>query len=157
MYTKVLVPLDGSELAECSLPHVRDLAKDGAVGEVILLTVAVLALPYSEINLDNGVITPSFDLVAFRRERLEASRKYLEDVQSRLAAEGIKARTELQEGDRPAQAIVEYARKNGVNMIVIATHGYTGMKRMLFGSVALGVLHDSPVPVLLIRPEACQG
>jgi len=53
----------------------------------------------------------------------------------------------------PAQSIVSYAAQNGVNLIIIATHGYTGMKQVMLGSVALRVLHDAHVPVLLIRPE----
>ena len=47
-------------------------------------------------------------------------------------------------------------RDNGIDLIIIATHGYTGMKKLMFGSVALEVLHSSHVPVLLIRPESCR-
>jgi nucleotide-binding universal stress UspA family protein len=157
MYKKVLVPLDGSELAECSLPHIKNLAQSGSIGEVILLNVVVLVLPFQEINLDGVGVATTFDFTAFRDEHLEKSRKYLAGVESRLASDGIKVKTELREANRPAQTIVDYAQNNGVDMIVIATHGYTGMKKMLFGSVALSVLHESHVPVFLIRPEACRG
>ncbi len=51
---------------------------------------------------------------------------------------------------------MNYAEANDVDLIVIATHGYTGMKKLMFGSVALRVLHDSHVPVLLIRSESCR-
>jgi nucleotide-binding universal stress UspA family protein len=54
----------------------------------------------------------------------------------------------------PADAITDDAREQGIDMIVIATHGYTIMKEMLLGGVPAGVLHHSPVPVHLIRPEA---
>ena len=84
------------------------------------------------------------------------SRKYLADVESRLASEGIKVKMESLEGNRPADAISDYAQKNGTDMIVIATHGYTGLKKLMLGSVALGVLHESHIPVLLIRPESCR-
>ena len=60
------------------------------------------------------------------------------------------------ESYRPASTITDYAHKHGFDLIVMATHGYTGMKGMMLGSVALKVLHESNVPVLLIRPEACQ-
>jgi len=59
------------------------------------------------------------------------------------------------EANTTADAITDYARENGFDMIVIATHGYTGIKKMLLGSVALGILNQSHVPVHLIRPEAC--
>ena len=51
--------------------------------------------------------------------------------------------------------ITDYAQEHGCDLIVIATHGYTGMKKMMLGSIALKVLHQSHVPVLLVRPEAC--
>jgi nucleotide-binding universal stress UspA family protein len=69
---------------------------------------------------------------------------------------GMNVSMETLESYHPAQAITDYAEKNGVDLIVIATHGYTGMKKMLLGSIALKVLHESNVPVLLIRPEECQ-
>ena len=84
------------------------------------------------------------------------SRNYLEDLKSRFASEGIHVKTELLEANRPADAISDYAQKNGVDLIVIATDGYTGMKKLMFGSVALRVLHDANVPVLLIRSVSCQ-
>ena len=55
----------------------------------------------------------------------------------------------------PATCIVKYAKDNDVDLIIIASHGHTGINKMMLGSVALEVLHDSHVPVLLIRPEVC--
>ena len=156
MYKKVLVPLDGSELAECSLNHVKNLAKDGSIGEVILLHVVVIELPLLDINGEDGGIGQSFDYKAFRDAHLKKSHNYLAGMQAKLSAEGIKVRAESIEANRPAQFITDYAGKNGVDMIVIATHGYTGIKSVLLGSVAFKVLHESHVPVLLIRPEACR-
>ena len=149
MYKKVLVPLDGSELAECALPHVKNLIKDGAIGKVVLLNVAGVDISWSEI--DQGI-----DIAGIRQKLLDTSRQYLADMQSRLRAEGFSVETELIEANRPAHVIADYAQKNHVDLIVIATHGYTGMKKMLLGSVALKVLHESQVPVLLIRPASCQ-
>jgi nucleotide-binding universal stress UspA family protein len=151
MYQKVLLLLDSSELAECALPEVKKLAGGGFIGEVILLNVVkidLMGIPTTH--------TRSIDLPAFRKAHFEKSRKYLEKIQSELSSEGINVKTEVLEG-RPAQTIVNYANTNGVDLIVIATHGYSGMKRLMFGSVALRVLHDSHAPVLLIRPESCRG
>lgn len=154
MYQKVLVPLDGSELAECALNHVRGLSKDGSAGEITILNIMKVDIPW--LGSEDEREHRQFDINKIREEVSNASQKYLADVQSRLASEGIRVETESREANRPAQAIIEYALENGTDMIAMATHGYTGMKGMMMGSVALSVIHQSHVPVLLIRPEACR-
>jgi nucleotide-binding universal stress UspA family protein len=151
MYQKVLVPLDGSELAECALNHVKNLVKEGSAGEVTLFNVVKVDTPWAELYGKN------FDINAMREALFASARKYLAKIESQLNSDGIKVKTEALEANQPAHAIADYARTNGIDMIVIATHGYTGMKKLMLGSVALGVLHDSHVPVLLIRPESCRG
>ena len=96
------------------------------------------------------------DVNLLREKAFQSSQKYLAGVESRLASEGIKVKTVSLEAVRPDGAISDYAREKGMNIIIIATHGYSGMKKMLLGSVAFGVLNQSSVPVLLIRPESCQ-
>jgi nucleotide-binding universal stress UspA family protein len=150
MYQKILVPLDGSKLAECALPHVKNLVKKGAEGEVILLKVVYIHLQRG------GEVSSYFDINEVRENLFRESRKYLAEVESRLASEDMKIKIESLEGNRPADTISDYAQENGVDVIVIATHGYTGLKKLMLGSVALGVLHESRVPVLLIRPESCR-
>ena len=144
MYEKVLVPLDGSKLAECTLPHVRKLAGLGAVKEVLLLSVVESASYW---------MTDAVDATQLQKDQMNAAKKYIDTVQSKLSAEGLKAKAEVLEG-RASLAIVDYAKENNVDLIVIATHGYSGLKQWVFGSVALRVVHDAPAPVLLIRPEA---
>jgi len=154
MYKKVLVPLDGSGLAECALSHVINLFKDGSVKEVTLLNVVKVDLRGAAMGVDE--YPKSIDLQAIREPLFIASRKYLADIESRLVSEGIKVKTESLEGNRPADIITEYAQKEGMDMIIIGTHGYTGLKKLLLGSVAWGVLHQSHIPILLIRPESCR-
>ena len=77
-------------------------------------------------------------------------------MKSRLSSEGIKVESVSMEANRPAEMIMDYAKKNGMELIIMATHGHTGFKRLMLGSVASGVLNQSTVPVLLIRPEACR-
>ena len=96
------------------------------------------------------------DINAIRESLFIASRKYLADIESRLGSEGIKVKTESLEGNRPANTITEYAQEKGMDLIIIGTHGYTGLKKLMLGSVAFGVLHQSHIPVLLIRPESCR-
>jgi nucleotide-binding universal stress UspA family protein len=150
MYKKVLVPLDGSDLAECALSHLKSLFKDGSVGEMTLLNIVTIDIPWG--GLESG----HFDLNALREKVLTSSRKYLGEVESRLSSQGIKVKTESVEANRPADTITDYAQKNGMELIIMATHGYTGLKKLMLGSVASGVLNQSHVPVLLIRPEACR-
>ncbi len=156
MYKKILVPLDGSELAECALTHVKKLFQDGPGGEVVLINAVVTDIPWREINAGEDGHPTAFDYTGFKKTFIDKSKKYLAGVQTRLASEGIKVRTETTESNGPSHTITDYAQKNGVDLIVIATHGYTGMKKMMLGSIALKVLHESNVPVFLVRPEACR-
>lgn len=155
MYKKVLVPLDGSELAEIALTHVTNLAKEGSIGEVILLQVVEMEIPIAYTSADDYAAGQSYDFQAIWNDQLDKSRAYLADLQARLSSQGIKVQTVIIEGGRTVQAITECAKKHSVDLIVIATHGYTGMKKLLMGSVASRVLHESCMPVLLIRPDSC--
>ena len=146
MYKKVLVPLDGSELAECALPKVVNLHRGGVFGEVILLNV---------VDIPSLWVAEGLDVLKLKNALLDKAQEYLSDVRTRLSSEGLNVRDVVMEG-KTAQTIIDYSRENDVNLLVLATHGYTGMKQLMFGSVALRVLHDAHVPVLLIRPESCR-
>ena len=153
MYRKILVPLDGSELAECVLPHVKNMVKDGLTGEAILLNVFY---PYFPMPEEKDLFTYG-DYNATKKRIRQSSINYLANLQRRLDSEGVKVKTELLTGSRPAETIAEYAQDNGIDLIIISTHGYTGLRKLMFGSVALEILHTSHVPVLLIRPESCRA
>lgn len=146
MFEKILVPLDGSELAECALPYVMNLAKGSAVGEIILLSI---------IEIPSVELTEGFDIISLKNALSSKANKYLADLQVQLGSEGVNVKVKVLEGNA-AQSIIEFSKEKSVNLIVIATHGYTGIKQLMFGSVALRVLHDAHVPVLLIRPESCR-
>jgi nucleotide-binding universal stress UspA family protein len=150
MYKKILVPLDGSELAGCVLDHVRALVKAGSAGEVTLFNVVKVDIRWAELYGQN------FDINGMREALFASAMKYLAKIESQLNSEGIKVKTESLEANSPAYKITEYAQKNGMDLIIMGTHGYTGLKKMIMGSVASGVLNSSPVPVLLIRPESCR-
>lgn len=150
MYKKCLVPLDGSALAECALNHVKNLVKEQSVGEVTLINVVKVDIPWASVD------ERTIDLAAIRKPLFASANKYLAGVEKKLTAKGVKVKTASVEGNRPGETIVDYARAKGMGLIVIATHGHTGLKKLMLGSVATRVLHDSPVPVLLIRPESCR-
>ena len=150
MYQKILVPLDGSGLAECALSHVKTLVKGGLASEVTILNIVEIDIPWSDVETGKG-----FDINVLRESVLKSARKYISDMESRLASEGIKVKTDIIEANRPAETITDYARDKKMDLIVMATHGLSGFKKLFLGSVSSGVLNQSNVPVLLIRPEAC--
>jgi nucleotide-binding universal stress UspA family protein len=145
MYQRILVPLDGSELAECVLSHAQSFVMDRPVVEITLLHVVKIDIPWSEV-----------DLSEFRGRVSAETNKYLAEMKSRLVSTGVKVKTKAVEANAPAETIAKYAEENNIDLIVMSTHGYTGFKKMMLGSVASGVLNQSSVPVLLIRPEACR-
>ncbi|MDA8127018.1 MAG: universal stress protein [Deltaproteobacteria bacterium] len=151
MYQKILVPLDGSGLAECTLSHVKSLAKGGFAGEVTILNIVEIDIPWGNVETGKG-----FDLNALREAAFKSAGKYISELGSRLTSEGIKVKTDIIEANRPAETITDYAREKKMDLIVMATHGNSGFKKLLLGSVSSGVLNQSSVPVLLIRPEACR-
>jgi nucleotide-binding universal stress UspA family protein len=154
MKKKVLAPLDGSGLAECALSHVKDLAKSGLIEEVTLLNVLQIEIPWAD-GYGEG-FGERLDINAIREKSFAASRRYLSGLEASLAAEGIKVKTDAIEANGVASAITDYAQQKGMDLIVVATNGYTGLKKMLLGSVASGIVQQSNVPVYLIRPEACR-
>ena len=150
---KMLVPLDGSELAELVLPHVEALAsaKDGAAEVVLAGICEPLVLPPAttpETSVNWG--TAADEYLAKSKKSAE---KYLSRVQKGLIDAGLKVTLEVLEGD-PAAVIVDYASRKQVNLIVMATHGRSGIGRWAYGSVAQKVLHGGSSPILLVRPPA---
>jgi nucleotide-binding universal stress UspA family protein len=143
MYSKILVPLDGSDVAECVLPHVEALATANDHVSVTFL--------YAVQPLEVIMAKPAF------RDRIEsearaAAQDYLDDLASRQKYhESAEAKVVM---GRAADAIVDYAKKNKVDLILMATHGLSGVKRWVRGSVADKVLQEAPVPVWLIRANA---
>lgn len=144
--TKILVPLDGSALAEEALPHAVDLAR--ALGAKLhLVRVVVPAHTYwaGEMAAFSYVSPTMID-----DEEREAT-SYLDDLVARCQTEGVAA-TRSVRVENAALGIVATAEDEGVSFIVMATHGRTGLMRTLLGSVALQVLHESDVPILLVHP-----
>jgi nucleotide-binding universal stress UspA family protein len=162
MYQKVLVPVDGSQLGECVLEHVRAVATGCHVADVVLLHVLrPLSGPLHTHDIGEGPrghMTPDNEaaLYHYERETSESEAKeYLAKVADRLGKDGVATRTEITRGD-PAQEILLYAEKEGVDLIIISTHGRSGVTRWAFGSVADKVIRHSIVPVLIAVPKGCR-
>jgi nucleotide-binding universal stress UspA family protein len=146
MKRQILVPLDGSTLAETALPHAITLARATSAS---LLLLRVVSVPTGTQGLGwSSQLTGPYDEI--EAEEADAQ-KYLDDVALRLHAEGLDVQTAVHEGD-PAKSIVSCAEMHPeITTIAMATHGRSGPARWFFGSIAEAVLHASPVPLLLVR------
>lgn len=152
MYRKMLIPLDGSDLAECSLEHAKAIAQGCSVPEIVLFQVIE---PFSLAAM-SALSEADADTVArVREQNQQDAREYLSKVESKLMEQGIATRTVSLEG-RPADEILSYAEKNDVDLIIMSTHGRSGLSRFFFGSVAEKVSRHSLVPVLLLSPKGCK-
>ena len=152
----ILVPLDGSELAESVLPHVETLAKQRGAEPINVTLLRVCEPPVapsyytpelSGVPLNWGTY---MEQEAARCKRV--ANEYLAGVEKRLKASNIKARSEVLTG-KATDAIVDYANKNPFNLIVMTTHGRSGLSRWVYGSVAENVLQGVSSPVFLLKPQ----
>ncbi len=150
MYNKVLVPLDGSQLAECVFPHVEVLAGGCKVKEVVLIRVVE---PFRQPTPSEYVIKPE-DVVRINEEVRAEAEKYISQAKAKIKLSGMEVKTGVLKG-HPAEALAEYATKNGVDLIVIATHGRSGVSRWVWGSVADRILRSACVPVMMVRAPGC--
>jgi nucleotide-binding universal stress UspA family protein len=153
MYKKILVPLDGSELAECSLAHAKAIAQGCHVTDVILFQVVE---PFSIETLSALAEAGDDSIRRAREQNLQEAKDYLSKVENHLRTQGIASRWVTVEG-RAADEILSYTEKNNVDLIVMSTHGRSGLSRFFFGSVAEKVSRHSRVPVLLLAPESCRN
>jgi len=144
VFNKILVPLDGSKTAECCLVHVVDVAKGCNVPEVILLFVTEPAT--------SGLYQTSTEV---RGKLLDFGKTYLSGVAKGLATYGVTAKPVIVEG-KPAESIIDYAEKNGIDLIIMSTHGRSGPSRWAFGSVSDKVIRTSRIAVLMCVPEGCR-
>ena len=140
MYSRILVPLDGSELAQVALPHAVHLAQLFQA-DLMLLRVAYAAA------------YPGSDPVAAQRAVVAESDAYLKAVAAGLSPQGFTLHTSVRYG-YAAEEIIAFASQEGVTLIVMATHGRSGVGRWLLGSTAEKVLRGTSVPILLIRASA---
>ena len=148
MYQHIMVPLDGSELAECVLDHVEAVAGGPKAGEITCIRVITPLRLYGGLE---SRFSPE------ERKRLEedsvnVAKDYLERIVKRLRDKGITAQSEVLLGGHVVEELVDYAESHGVDLIIVATHGFSGVKRLFLGSVANKLLRAARVSVLMVRP-----
>lgn len=159
MYQKIMVPLDGSELAECVLPHVERFISGCQVKTIVFVRV----IEPDTLTYKGAYVTSVEDLqkIETNAKKIEESRKsdaakYLEGVLKRLKPVGVKFQTEVLSG-KTADSLVDYVEANAVDLILIATHGRSGVSRWVRGSIADRILRASRVPVLMVRAPGTMG
>jgi nucleotide-binding universal stress UspA family protein len=159
MYQKIMVPLDGSELAECVLPHVEGFIESCQVSTIVFVRAvkpepAVSRGAYTTGEVDLTVIEANTQRI--EEEKKASAKNYLDQVISRLKGDGVNFETEVLVGT-VAESLIDYTETNNVDMILIATHGRSGVSRWVRGSIADRILRGSRVPVLMVRAPGTMG
>jgi len=139
MYKSILVPLDGSTLAENILTEIEALA---------LLLKAKLNL----ILVSKAHVLPGVDPTEAQVRVVNTANEYLEKIQNRLSAKNLEIEIHTPYGN-PAYKILEVCRRHDIDLIAMSTHGRSGIGRWLLGSVAEKVVRHSEIPVLLLRSQ----
>lgn len=147
-FKRILVPLDGSSLAERAVPAASALAQKFD-SQIILLRVLDIPTPTGPTS--HPEVTIGWVREA-RQQAHQEARSYLEAMEKKLCDEGIQTRVLLRDRS-PAGDILDVAGEEGVDLIVISSHGEGGLAPWAFGSVAEKVTRHSPCPVLLVRQE----
>lgn len=145
-YKKIVVPIDGSGWSERAIPHAVDLARISQ-GEIILLHV--FKPPLHEYQDALALAGEDEQITRIRddiKQRLVALR-------SQLRSEGVACRVQVIEAVGIASQICDYVNDEDADLIVMSTHGRSGISRFVFGSVAHKVMEGVDIPVLLIRPD----
>jgi nucleotide-binding universal stress UspA family protein len=148
MYRHILVAVDGSHTAEQALREACSLAGTG----VSITALCVVENPVWTLSIESG----AYDAGLMREALLDGGKAVLEKSRQQAAEQGVTIATRLldltlQLGGTIADAILQAARNEGADLLVIGTHGRRGVRRLLMGSVAEALLRQSPLPVLLVR------
>ena len=151
---RILVPLDGSELAAKALPVAEGLCRQLSARLDLVSIVPPTVLPY----IGGGPYIPGDVYTRIDTERAQEAEKYLATTAATMRERGIHSQARLGRGD-PASGVLDTAQELGTMLIVMTTHGRTGLARFALGSVADRLVRGGVAPVLLIRsfPELAHG
>ncbi len=153
MFSKVLVPLDGSKVGEAALPAIEQLIDKLAKGtkvEVTLIGVVTILRHWVVVGEASAPVSYTEEELNMIKQKVE---EYLMRTVESLKAKGVTINTIVRTGNA-ADEILKAADEVGADLIAMSTHGRSGWRRMAFGSVTDKVLHRSRIPVLMVRaPE----
>lgn len=147
MLSKILVPLDGSELSEQALSYAKQVVSP--TGEIIILNVVdVPDFPIYTVY-PVPLASPEPDYSTILNDMMTGSKEYAEKIASHLRLSGFRVKTIVESGDPPVK-ILNKAEALNVDAIVMSTHGRSGFSKWLFGSVTQKVLSAMPCPVIVV-------
>ncbi len=153
MYKNIVVTLDGSDLAETAIEHAETIARGCQEPQVTLLRVVEpVRLPYAESSTVPGLSL--MQLTQLEKDEKASAEKYLNKIAARLTVAGIKTSVKILAGPA-SETIVDFIEGNRVDLVIMATHGLSGISRWIWGSVADRILHSVCVPVLMVRVTGC--
>ncbi|MDE2605308.1 MAG: universal stress protein [Burkholderiales bacterium] len=147
MYKKILVPTDGSALSRKAVRGAVELA--AAVGAEVLAVHVVPRYPMS--YFEGGITVSASEIARVEKQWAEHGQALAEEVSKAAEKAGVKARATTVRSDLVADALLAAARKNKCDLIVMASHGRKGIKRLLLGSETQHVLTHGTIPVLVLR------
>jgi nucleotide-binding universal stress UspA family protein len=140
IYNKIIVPLDRSYSDPVILGHVRELARVSGASIVL-------------IHVADGFVARNQERLNLREsQEMREDREYLEELVRQFSADGFEASFVLEQGE-PARRILEVVKREGCDLIAMATHGHRFIADFLLGSVADRIRHDTDVPVLMVRAQ----
>ena len=148
MFSKILVCLDGSALAEQIVPYAASQAERFSAKMVLLQVIGAPGAIYAP-GIEAVPIAVPLDQIP---QEETAARRYLEDLAKPLRLKGIEVECITLTGS-PGESIVRYAEDKDFELVALATHGRSGLRRIVFGSVADHVIRNSGRPILLIKPK----
>lgn len=149
MFKHILVPLDGSHLAEAALPAAMEIASKF---DSELTLAYVIQPPHIIMTAANGTVYAQL-LTEMHQQDEQNANIYIQGHQGSLRKQGYNVHAEITEGENVADALLQIAAKKNIDTIVMSTHGRGGISRWVFGSVADKVLRQALVPVVLIRAK----
>jgi nucleotide-binding universal stress UspA family protein len=149
-YQHVIVPLDGSELAESVLPHLEAVASNCQITTVEL----VRAVPPIEMHFKAALPFDERQEKELNTAAIKEAEDYLKQVKGRLDASRMTVTTKVLPGPI-ADTLADYLNKSNADLLLMTTHGRSGPSRWIWGSIADRLLHISCIPVFLVRPPTC--
>ena len=144
MYKHILLPTDGSELSKAAMNHGIELAK--AIGARV--TAMVVSTPLTSLVVDPSRVSGALE--QYKALVAEQTAKYLDNIRNNAGMAGVDCVTMCIEHDKPYEAIVDTAKNNGCDLVVMASHGLRGVSAIL-GSETLKVLTHTSIPILVYR------
>ena len=147
MYQRILIATDGSTLSRKAVDSGIEMA--GLTGAQIVVLKVVPRYPVS--YFEGGVSLPVSSIASMEKQWTEAAQAVVADIKDKAEALGIKTKAVTHTSDLVAETIISIAKKNKCDLIVMASHGRRGLKRVLMGSETMHVLTHSHIPVLILR------